>query len=584
MATVELAPPVVRQPVPPRPTPAQAPAPVHAAPVRRRGVGAWLTTVDHKEIGIMYMVSTFIFFGLAGIAALLVRVQLALPESPPFSGELYNQLFTIHGSVMIFLFVIPFGVGGLGNYLVPLMIGARDMAFPKINALSFWLVPPAGLMILSGFFFGGAADAGWTSYPPLSVQAPFGESLWLVGVILLGTSSILGAMNFIVTILNMRAPGMTMHRIPLFVWSMLTTAFVQLVATPALAGALLMVLADRHLGTHFFDPAGGGDVLGYQHGFWFYSHPAVYIMILPYFGVISEVLQVFSRKPIFGYKAVAYSTAAIGFFGFLVWAHHMFTVGLPVIGQSFFMLMTMAIAIPTGIKIFNWAATLWGGHLAFKSPLLFAVGFLTMFVIGGLSGVYSAVVPVDYELHDTYFIVAHIHYVLFGGSVFGIFAAAYYWFPKVTGRLLSETLGAWHFWLMIIGFNLTFFPMHILGIMGMQRRISTYPVETGFLPWNVVETVGAFLLGFSMLIFLWNAALSWARGPLAGNDPWVGNTLEWLPASPPPAYNFVSVPRIRSERPLRDLRLGVGTNGHRATVAREPVSGSANPDALTPAR
>src|SRR5690348_15749385 len=415
----------------------------HTARVRRRGIGAWLTTTDHKKIGLMYIISTFIFFLLGGVAALLVRTQLALPEAAPFDPELYNEIFTIHASVMLFLFVIPFGVGGLGNYLVPLMIGARDVAFPKINALSFWMIIPAGLLILSGFFFPdpsgkfatGAADAGWTSYAPLSTRGPFGQSLWLVVAIILGSSSILGSMNFLVTILNMRTPGMTMHRLPLFVWAIITTSFIQLIATPALAAALLMLLADRHLGTHFFDPAGGGDVLGYQHGFWFYSHPAVYIMILPYFGVISETLQVFSRKPIFGYKAVAYSTAAIGVLGFLVWAHHMFTVGLPVISQSFFMLMTMLIAIPTGVKIFNWAGTLWGGHLQFKAPLLFSVGFLTMFVIGGLSGVYSAVVPVDYELHNTYFVVAHIHYVLFGGSVFAVFAACYYWFPKITGRL-----------------------------------------------------------------------------------------------------------------------------------------------------
>ncbi|MGI9148708.1 MAG: cytochrome c oxidase subunit I [Chloroflexota bacterium] len=553
---ITAAPPVVA-------TPVTASSNHRAAVIERRGIGAWLTTPDHKKIGILYMVSSFLFFLLGGLAALLVRVQLALPESPPFQPELYNQIFTMHATVMIFLFIIPFGVGGLGNYLVPLMIGARDMAFPKINALSFWMILPAGLLILSGFFFPdptghfptGAADAGWTSYPPLSARGPFGQSLWLVGVIILGTSSILGSMNFLVTILNMRTPGMTMHRLPLFVWAMLSTSFIQLVATPALAAALLMVLADRHIGTHFFDPAGGGDVLGYQHGFWFYSHPAVYIMILPYFGIISEIVQVFSRKPIFGYKAVAYSTAAIGVLGFLVWAHHMFTVGLPVISQSFFMLMTMLIAVPTGIKIFNWAATLWGGHLHFKTPLLFTLGFLTMFVIGGISGVYSAVVPVDYQLHDTYFIVGHIHYVLFGGSVFALFAGTYYWFPKITGRLYSESLGAWHFWLMLIGFNLTFFPMHILGVLGMQRRIATYPVETGFLPWNLVETAGAFLLGFSMLIFLWNAVVSWARGAPAGNDPWLANTLEWVTTSPPPAYNFGTLPRIRSERPLRDLRL-----------------------------
>ncbi|MBV9547138.1 MAG: cbb3-type cytochrome c oxidase subunit I, partial [Chloroflexi bacterium] len=366
----------------------------------------------------------------------------------------------------------------------------------------------------------------------------------------------------------------------LFVWAILTTSFIQLIATPALAAALGMLLADRHLGTHFFDPNGGGDVLGYQHGFWFYSHPAVYIMILPYFGVISEILPVFSRKPIFGYKAVAYSTAAIGVLGFLVWAHHMFTVGLPIISQSFFMLMTMLIAIPTGVKIFNWAGTLWGGHLQFKTPLLFALGFLTMFVIGGLSGVYSAVVPVDYQLHDTYFIVAHIHYVLFGGSVFALFSGLYYWFPKFTGRLYSESLGAWHFWLMIIGFNLTFFPMHILGVMGMQRRIASYPVETGFLPLNLVETVGAFLLGFSVLIATWNLFVSWRHGAIAGNDPWLANTLEWLTSSPPPAYNFAALPRIRSERPLRDLRQAAALAGDGASIQRPALeSGRAAPQA-----
>jgi len=575
MATTAPARPIAR---PTRPAPSATPV-----TVQRRGIGAWLTTPDHKNIGLLYIFSTFIFFLIGGMAALLVRTQLALPESPPFQDETYNQIFTIHGSVMIFLFIIPFGIGGFGNYLVPLMIGARDVAFPKINALSFWMTVPAGLLILSGFFFPdpsgkfatGAADAGWTSYAPLSVRGPFGQSLWLVGVIILGSSSILGSMNFLVTILNMRTPGMTMHRLPLFVWAILTTSFIQLIATPALAAALLMLLADRHLGTHFFDPAGGGDVLGYQHGFWFYSHPAVYIMILPYFGIISEVLQVFSRKPIFGYKAVAYSTAAIGILGFLVWAHHMFTVGLPVISQSFFMLMTMLIAIPTGIKIFNWAATLWGGHLQFKAPLLFAIGFLTMFVIGGLSGVYSAVVPVDYELHDTYFVVAHIHYVLFGGSVFALFAGVYYWFPKMSGRLYSESLANWHFWLMTVGFNLVFFPMHILGVMGMVRRISRYPIETGFLPWNVAETVGAFIMGVSILIFVWNMLSSWRKGPPAGNDPWLANTLEWLTASPPPEYNFASLPRIRSERPLRDLRhAALGGNGAHAQVRPALESGS----------
>jgi cytochrome c oxidase subunit 1 len=559
MATVDVA----------RPAPA-GPAAAATSPAVRSGLLDWLTTTDHKKIGLLYIVTSLIFFLAGGLLALLVRLQLALPETPPMSSALYNQVFTLHASIMLFLFIIPILTGGFGNYLVPLMIGARDMAFPRLNAFSYWLVPPAALIVLAGLFF-GAADAGWTAYPPLALRSPYGQTLWLVGVLLIGTSSILGGVNFMVTILNMRAPGMTMHRMPLFVWAALTTAFIQVFGTPALAGSLLMQLLDREFGTAFFDPTRGANVVGYQHTFWFYSHPAVYIMIIPAFGIISEILPVFSRKPIFGYRAIAYSTAAIGFFGFLVWAHHMFTVGMPLVAQSFFTMSTMVIAIPTGVKMFNWIATMWGGHLDFKAPLLFAVGFLTMFLIGGITGVANAVALVDWQLHDTYWVVGHLHYVLFGGSTFAVFAGLYYWFPKVTGRIMSEGLAQVHFWLMLIGFNLTFFPQLVLGSIGMQRRIATYPIETGFLPLNVLSTVGAILLFFSIGAFIMNLSRSLRRGERAGADPWSGNTLEWYVASPPPPYNFRIVPNIRSERPVRELRLRAAAEADSDTPPAEPV-------------
>ena len=529
---------------------------------RRAGLYDWLTTTDHKKIGILYLLNSFVLFFVGGMFALVVRLELAQPGLQFLKESTYNQAFTIHASLMIFLFIIPI-LAGFGNYIVPLMIGAPDMAFPRINALSFWMLPLAALLMLSGFLTdGGAAAAGWTSYSPLA-QAKYsgvGTDLWIVAVLLIGTSSILGAINFLVTIFKMRAPGMTMFRLPIMVWTMIVTSLLVLLATPVLASALIMLFIDRNYGGHFFDPATGGNAILWQNVFWFYSHPAVYIMILPAMGIISEVLPVFSRKPLFGYKAFIFATAGIGALGFSVWAHHMFTTGA--VYLPFFSFMTFLIAIPTGVKMFNWIATLFRGQLTFSTPLLFALGFLTMFLIGGINGAFSAAVPVDFALHDTYWVVAHLHYVLFGGSVFGVFAGLFYWFPKMFGRMLNETLGKIHFVLMFIGFNLTFFPMHILGLEGMPRRIANYaPGQADWTALNLLATVGGFTIALSMLPFLWNVLVSLRSGPLAGDDPWEGNTLEWATSSPPPPYNFDRLPEIRSERPVFDVRHGTGKGG-----------------------
>ena len=540
-----------------------------AAPTYRSSLYDWVTTTDHKKIGVLYVINSFIFFFIGGILAMLVRSELAVPGLQFVTDRTYNELFTMHATLMIFLFVIPM-LAGFGNYVVPLQIGAPDMAFPRINALSFWMLPLGGILIFLGFFTGGAAEAGWTAYSPLAQDRPLastgsGQDLWIVGLALVGTSSILGAVNFLVTIFKMRAPGMTLFRMSLLTWTVLVTSVLVLMATPVFTSAIIMLFIDRNLGGSFFDPANGGDAILYQNIFWFYSHPAVYVMVLIAMGMVSEILPVFSRKPLFGYKAFVFATVAIGALGFSVWAHHMFTTGA--VYLPFFSLMTFLIAVPTGVKFFNWIFTMWRGQLRLATPLLFALGFLTMFLIGGINGAFAASVPVDFALHDTYFVVAHIHYVLFGGSVFGIMAGLYYWFPKMTGRMLNETLGKVQFVLMFIGFNLTFFPMHELGLSGMPRRIADYSSTAGWNDLNLLATIGGFVIAASMIPLLWNVFVSLRSGAIAGDDPWEGNTLEWATTSPPPPYNFDRLPEIRSERPVFDMRHGSATHGAAAPQA-----------------
>jgi cytochrome c oxidase subunit I len=497
---------------------------------------------DHKVIGIQYICTTFVFFVIGGVMAMLMRAELAAPGMQFVDPNTFNGLFSVHASLMIFVFIIPV-FAGIANYVLPLMIGAPDMAFPRLNALSYWLLPIAGVMMLASFFApGGSFATGWTAYAPLSTDTPLGQTFFSLGVQFAGASSIATALNFLVTIITRRAPGMTFWRMPLLAWANFTTSLLVVIATPFIAGSQFFVLFDRALGTHFFDPSHGGDVIMYQHVFWFYSHPAVYIMMLPGFGIMSEVISTHARKPIFGYRMMAFSLMAIVLLGFTVWAHHMFVSGMFSWMRVPMMITTMLIAVPTGIKIFSWLATLWRGVIHLRTPMLFALGFITMFTLGGISGIMLAVIPVDIHVSDTYFVVAHIHYVLFGGSVFTIFAGIYHWFPKMTGRMYDEHLGKIHFWLSFIFFNLTFGPMHLVGVDGMPRRVADYASEFSTL--NAIISASSFLFGLSFLVFVYNIIGSWRHGPIAPANPWRAHTLEWQVSSPPPVFNFDEVPTV----------------------------------------
>jgi len=514
----------------------------------------WMMTIDHKRIGILYLLSAAVFFMVGGFEALLMRIQLAQPDSKFLSPDMYNQIFTMHGTTMIFLVVMPLSAG-FGNYLIPLMIGARDMTFPKLNALSYWTFLFGGVFMYSSFIFGGAPNDGWFSYAPLTekLYSPtHGMDFWIMGILLLGFATTIGSINFIVTVIQLRAPGLTLTRLPLFVWTMTVTSFLAVFSLPSLTTAVLLLFLDRQLGAHFYNVGQGGTALLWQHLFWFFGHPEVYILILPAMGIVSEVIPVFSGKTLFGYQAVVFSAIAIGFLGFTVWAHHMFATGMPSTTLLFFAADSFLIGVPTGVKIFAWLATMWKGKLRFATPMLFAVGFVAMFLIGGLDGIHLAVVPVDWQLTDTYYVVSHLHYVLFGGAIFGIFSGVYYWFPKIAGRRLHEGLGKWHFWLMFIGMNLVFMPMHILGIEGMPRRIYTYGAGRGWEIWNFIETIGALIITVSVLIFVVNFFTSLLKKATNEADPWDGFTLEWKTASPPPVYNFAEIPSVRSRRPLWD--------------------------------
>ncbi len=512
------------------------------------GVWSWVTTVDHKRIGILYGVTAFAFLVIGGIEALIIRLQLARPHGAVVGAETFNALFTMHGTTMVFLAIMPLNAAFF-NYMIPLMIGARDVAFPRLNALSYWIFLLGGLFLNASFLVGAPPNGGWFGYANLTTRqfSPGPEiDFWMLSLQILGASSIMAAVNFIVTILNMRAPGMTLMRMPLFVWMSLVVQFLIVLAFPPITVGLIFLMFDRFFGTHFYDVAAGGDLHLWQHLFWIFGHPEVYILILPAFGIVSEVLPTFSRKPLFGGQVMIYSGVLIGFFGFGVWSHHMFAAGMGPVADAFFAISTMLIAIPTGVKIFNWLATMWGGTIRATVPFHYAAGLVALFTIGGLSGVMHASPPVDLQQTDTYFVVAHFHYVLIGGSLFGILAGASYWWPKMTGRLLDERLGRLGFWVLFAGFNLTFFPQHYLGAIGMPRRIYTYAAGTGWGFWNFWSTVGAFGIAFGVFLFAVNALLSLRRGLPAGADPWDGRTLEWRTSSPPPPHDFDEIPPVYS--------------------------------------
>jgi cytochrome c oxidase subunit I len=516
----------------------------------------WASTVDHKKIGILYILMSLVFLIVGGVEAMLIRWQLVSARKEFLGPDVFNQLFTMHGTTMVFFMGMPI-LFGFGNYLVPLMIGARDMAFPRLNALGFWATLFGGILVYSSFATGGAPAIGWFAYAPLTertfARGP-ATDLWALGLIVSGVGSLTAAVNFIATILGMRAPGMTIGKVPFFCWTMIWTSMQILLAIPPLTAALVMILLDRQLGAHFFDVQNGGSAMLWQHLFWFFGHPEVYILILPVFGMVSEVVPVFSRKVLFGYEFMAVATMAIAFISLGVWAHHMFAVGMSRTLDLYFGVASLLVSIPTGIKFFNWLATIYGGRLNLASPMLFAFGFLSLFLIGGLTGIMLATVPFDFQLTDSYFVVGHFHWVLIGGTLFGTFAGIHYWYPKVTGRMLSERLARWQFWLLYAGFLLTFGPMHISGMLGMPRRIYTYDVDRGWAIWNQLSTAGAFLQVPSFVIFVYNLVVSLWKGRPAGDDPWDAWTLEWTTTSPPPSYNFESIPVVASRRPLWDLK------------------------------